>query len=283
LVLVLSGESAVAQLMSNISPKNRRLSRKLSSKLSTSFQETVVDSYSSSTPPPFLIPTLHIYAILQRISQQLEKYKYISPSFFNYLLGQLPPESDLDVTNIIDWIQRKLMIEVNSDEVYYLLYYIRIRLADPLFDYHHHHIFRAPSSRYYPRWSSKLKSLAYKYNVSPEGLHPNLPLPSEMITPKNQVAASPVKAITTATGAGALPPLTPSQSFRRKPTSHFFPLDQTASSSSLDTTSSSTSSSSFVSRLPQMKSTSQQIQQLLQEQKEINKHVNKIFLSKKLR
>jgi hypothetical protein len=35
--------------------------------------------------------------------------------------------------------------------------------------------------------------------------------------------------------------------------------------------------------LPQMKSTSQQIQQLLQEQKEINRHVNRIFLSKKLK
>jgi hypothetical protein len=188
-------------------------------------------------------------------------------------------------------MQRKLSLEVTADELYYLLFYIRIRIADPFFDYQNHHIFRAPSSRHYPRWSQKLKSLANKYEITPASLHPSLPIPSEM-TPQNTNSSklspklSPINQ-TALSGEG----FSGRPYLKSKKSSQFFDSDLPSPSrisiSSLDAvTSSSTSASSsalVASRLPRMKSTSQEIQQLLQEQKEMNKHVAKIFNSKRLR
>lgn len=204
------------------------------------------------------VPTLYIYAILQRIAPKVEKYKYMSQLFFNYLIGQI---NEPNYLLIEEWILKKLDLEVNDDEVGYLLQYLRIRIADPFFDSQSHSIFKAPSSKHYPRWSNKLKSLAIKYQVQIT--------PVRSVRPSTQ-QKTPQKPV-------HLPTLRKAHSLKRKSSSRIednqSPNSPPLSPPFIDTT----------SRLPQVKATTQHVQELMQEHKEMSKHVSKIFHSKKLR
>ena len=226
-----------------------------------------------------IVPTLYIYAILQRLSPKIDKYKYMPQLFFNYLTHHLTTNTsnistnDLKYNEIKDWILKKLDLDINNDEINYLLQYLQIRLADPSFDSNSSNIFKSPSSRYYPRWSNKLKSIVIKYQVPITIRKSNL---STIQETKQQIN---------------FPTLRRAQSLQRKSskiennkTSKLSPSSPPPSSPPpLPSSSSSSSLIETRSRLPQMKATTQHVQELMQEQKEMSKHISKIFHSKNIR